>query len=143
MTAKCCEYAGKITRPICNAVAKFERRSQIKKAALDGPIAEYIAQHEAAGTDAARASTRRFVQEQKQLVHYRVTRFFDEARVIASGEYFKNYNYKNFIIDLRTLTKVLALYLAVYCIARRSAYPLITPDSPFALALKYKTNPNF
>lgn len=143
MSARVAQVATKVSQPFVNLALKVEKRAVRKTGALQGAVAEQVAIHDAAGSDAAQASTRRFVAEQQSLFNYRIARFFHEARYIASGEYCKGYNYKNFIIDLRTVTKMVALYLIFRILARGSVFPAITPDSPFVLALETKTNPNF
>lgn len=140
---KCLQLVNKVTQPLVNVVLKVESRAIRKTATVDAALAAQIALHDAAGTDAAQASSRRFVAEQKQLLSYRVARAFAEGRYIFSGEYCKNYDYKAFIIDLRTVTRIIILYLLGYIFGRGSIFTPITPDSPFVLALETKPNPYY
>lgn len=143
MTSKVCDVVCKAVQPFVNIALKIEKRAVRKTGALEGTIAEQVANHDAAGTDAAQASTRRFVAEQQALVNYRVARLFHEARYVANGEYFKDYDYKQFVIDARMVTKMIVLYLLAYIFARGTFFPPIKPDSPFAESLQTKTNPNY
>ncbi|CUG92605.1 transmembrane protein, putative [Bodo saltans] len=143
MTSKVCDVVCKVTKPFVNVALKIENRAVRKTGALQGVVAEQVAVHDAAGTDAAQASTRRFVLEQQSLINYRVARFFHEARYVANGEYFKDYDYKQFIIDARMVTKMIVLYLLAYIFARGTFFPPIKPDSPYVESLKTKTNPNY
>ncbi|ORC87232.1 uncharacterized protein TM35_000232030 [Trypanosoma theileri] len=135
--------AGKILAPFCKVACKIEKRSATKLTAVDAAIAKTIADHNANGTDAAVSSTKRYVHEQKQLLHYRVVRFFDECRYLASGEYFRTYSMTNFIWDMRFFTKVLLLFILGTLFGRQSIFPPIDPDSPLVLALETKVNPNY
>lgn len=143
MQAKACDIVCKVTKPFVNAVLKVESAAVRRVGAISGSVAAEVANHDAAGTDAAQASTRRFVAEQRELIPYRAARFFHEARAIGNGEYFKDYDFKRFIIDLRFFTKIVAIYLLAYVYGRDAIYPPVTPDSPFVEALRTKPNPNY
>lgn len=143
MTSKIVQCGCKVVQPFVNTALKIEARAVRHTAAVTGAVADQIAQHDLAGTDAAQASTRRFVAEQQALVGYRVARFFHEARFVASGEYFKDYDYKKFIIDIRTLTRMLFLVLVFHVLGRQSVFTPIVPGSPFVEALMTKPNPNY
>lgn len=133
-------------QPVVNFLHKVEARSVAKVAAVteaNAKVRESIAAHDAAGTDAAAASTRRFLQEQRSLVHYRVVRAFHEGRHVFTGAHFKDYNYKKALIDLRFLTEALLIFIIAVIVGRASVYPPIAPDSPLAVALQHKVNPNY
>ncbi|RNF05919.1 hypothetical protein TraAM80_04218 [Trypanosoma rangeli] len=143
MLSSKCAAAGKLLAPFCKVACKIERRSATKLSAVDAGIAKVIAEHNANGTDAAVSSTKRYLHEQKQLFHYRIVRFFDECRYLASGEYFRTYNFASFIWDIRFLTKFLLLFIIGTLFGRQSIFPPIDPNSPLALALETKVNPNY
>lgn len=143
MSASMCSAAGKFLAPLCRVACKIERRSAKKLTAVDANIAKTIEEHNASGTDAAVSSTKRYIYEQKQLFHYRVVRFFDEVRYISTGEYFRTYNFTNFIWDIRFLTKFFLLFILGTLFGRQSIFPPIDPDSPLVLALETKVNPNY
>ncbi|EAN85040.1 hypothetical protein C3747_111g832c [Trypanosoma cruzi] len=134
---------GRFLAPFCKVACKIEKRSARKLNAVDACIAKTIAEHNASGTDAAVSSTKRYIYEQKQLFHYRVVRFFDECRYLASGEYFRTYSFKDFVWDIRFFTKFLLLFILGTLFGRQSIFPPIDPDSPLALALESKVNPNY
>ncbi|CAD2221428.1 hypothetical protein AGDE_04513 [Angomonas deanei] len=128
--------------PIVRTANKIESRSASKMAA--NPVAQaYLSQYAASGQDAAAASTARFITEQKALLSYRVVRLFEESRYVFSGAHFKNYNLAKGLDDLRFLTTLLFVFIIFVIFGRQTVYPPIRPDSPFALALQHKTNPNY
>lgn len=132
-----------IVTPFLKTAHNIEHQSATKLAAVAPSTAEYIKAHEAAGTDAATASRQRFLREQHQLLHYRVVRFFEESRYIASGQYFKHYNFGCLLQDVRFATQALFIFLVAVLVGRRSIYPPISPKSPLAIALDHKVNPNY
>jgi hypothetical protein len=142
MTSKLCQITGLVSRPFAVAVNKIEATAMERTARNPAAVLEYIATHEAAGTDAAQASTRRYMGEQRDLMFYRVSRFFDECHAIGRGEYCRNYTVKSFVLDLRMLTKMLFLYAVFVMVGRQSVFPLLEPDSPFYLGYLTKRNPN-
>ncbi|EPY27471.1 hypothetical protein STCU_03628 [Strigomonas culicis] len=132
-----------VVKPAVRTANKIEARSATKVAAFDAPMKAYIEKCDAAGQDAAAASTRRFVAEQRQLLSYRVVRCFEEGRYLLSGQYFKTYTATKALEDARYLTTLLCLFLISVVLGRQSVYPPIAPESPFALALSHKVNPNY
>lgn len=132
-----------IVTPMMNAAHKIEHRSATKLQGAEPAVAAWIKTHEATGADAATKSTQRFLHEQSQLMSYRVVRCFEEARYVASGQYFKQYNFGCFLQDARFFTQALFIFLIAVLAGRRSIYPPIHPDSPLAIALDHKVNPNY
>jgi hypothetical protein len=132
-----------VVAPCVNTAHKIEHRSAAKLQGIEPTVAAWIKSNEATGADAASMSTKRFLHEQHQLMSYRVVRFFEEARYIGSGQYFKNYNLGCFLQDMRFLTQALCIFLCAVLVGRRSIYPPIHPDSPLAIALDHKVNPNY
>ncbi|KEG07094.1 hypothetical protein DQ04_10931010 [Trypanosoma grayi] len=143
MSSVKCAKVAKIMAPLCKVAGKIEQRSVKKLSVVDAGVAQAIAEHNANGTDAAVCSTKRYIYEQKQLINYRVVRFFDECRYLASGEYFRTYTVKNLIWDVRFFTKVLLLFILGVLFGRQSIFPPIDPDSPLVTALETKVNPNY
>lgn len=132
-----------VIAPCVNTAHKIEHRSATKLQNAEPAVAAWIKANEATGTDAASLSTKRFLHEQHQLMSYRVVRFFEESRYIASGQYFKHYNFGCFLQDARFLTQAMFIFLCAVLVGRRSIYPPIYPDSPLAIALDHKVNPNY
>ncbi|GET92039.1 hypothetical protein, conserved [Leishmania tarentolae] len=132
-----------IVEPLMNIAHKIEVHSVKKMQAMEPSMAEWIKAQEAAGADAATISRQRFLREQRQLMSYRVVRFFEECRYIASGQYYKNYNIGCFLQDTRFATQALFIFLMAVMVGRRSVYPPISPNSPLAIALDHKVNPNY
>eukprot|EP00758_Cryptobia_borreli_P008083 Tbor_TRINITY_DN5356_c2_g1::TRINITY_DN5356_c2_g1_i1::g.4284::m.4284 len=131
-----------IVAPITKISNNIESYAAARNASRTGDLAREIAHHNANGTDLAALKTSTIFADQTKLITYRLERVFVEGKYIASGQYFHNYTYKHFIIDLRFFTKLLAIYIAAVCVGRFSVYPLIRPESPYALGLEYKRNPN-
>lgn len=132
-----------VVSPCINTARKIEHRSAAKLQCAEPAIAKMIAAHEATGADAASLSTKRYLSEQSQLINYRVVRFFEECRYLASGQYAKHYDMGCALKDARFLTQALFVFLMTVMVGRRSVYPPIRPDSPLAIALEHKVNPNY
>ncbi|KAK7202150.1 hypothetical protein NESM_000284400 [Novymonas esmeraldas] len=132
-----------VVTPLLNTAHKIESNSAKKLKAIEPAMGEWIKAQEAAGVDAATVSRQRFLREQRHLVSYRVVRFFEEARYIASGQYYKNYNVGCFLQDARFATQALFIFLVAVMVGRRSIFSPISPSSPLALALDHKVNPNY
>ncbi|KAG5469211.1 hypothetical protein LSCM4_02609 [Leishmania orientalis] len=132
-----------VVEPVMNTAHKIEGHSARKMQCMEPSMAEWIKAQEARGADAATISRQRFLREQRQLVSYRVVRFFAECRYIASGQYYKNYNVGCFLQDVRFATQAFFIFLMAVMIGRRSVYPPISPTSPLAIALDHKVNPNY
>lgn len=133
----------RLITPCVNIAHKIEHRSAAKLQGADPAIAACIKSAEASGADAASLSRQRFLHEQRQLMSYRVVRCFEEARYVASGQYFKHYNVGCFLQDARFFTQALFIFLVAVLVGRRSVFPPIHPDSPLAIALDHKVNPNY
>lgn len=129
--------------PVMNTLCKIEKRSAKKVAGVEPAATTWIRQHEATGVDAASVATDQFVLLQGQLMHYRVTRLFAECRHIASGAYCKDYGLGKLLQDARFLTQLFFVFLVSVMVGRRSVFSPIDPDSPFAIALDNKVNPNY
>ena len=140
-TAKC--YATKAISPAVSIVRKIKTKAVNSNAGKPKDILDTQAAHKAAGTDMALTSSKRFFREQVNLVPYRVERLYLEVEYIANGSYFKDYTYKRFIFDLRTLTHVLCVYLFTKMAGRHSVFPLIEPGSPLEDGIRLRTNPNY
>lgn len=144
MTAKVAQVFNKcLIQPVAKVGNLIENTAAKRNAMKTGEFAEEMARHNAAGTDFATIASRKMYEYQRMLFAYRVERAFIEGRAFFSGAYFKDYTYKKFVVDLRSLTRMLAFYIIGCFIGRWSVYPLITPESPYALGLQYKRNPNF
>ncbi|KAG5495257.1 hypothetical protein JKF63_02312 [Porcisia hertigi] len=132
-----------VVAPFMNTAHKIEGLSAKKMQSIEPSIAKWIEAQETTGADAATVSRQRFLREQRQLVSYRVVRFFEECRYIASGQYYKNYNIGCLLQDARFATQALFIFLITVMVGRRSVYPPISPNSPLAVALDHKLNPNY
>ncbi|KPA84368.1 putative mitochondrial hypothetical protein [Leptomonas pyrrhocoris] len=132
-----------VVAPCANTAHKIEHRSATKLQRVEPAVAAWIKTHESTGADAAAMSTKRFLHEQQQLLSYRVVRFFDEVRFLGSGQYFKQYNFACFLQDARFFTQALFIFLCAVLVGRRSIFAPIHPDSPLAIALDHKVNPNY
>ena len=144
MSAKVVQVLNKcLVQPVCKVGNVIENTAIKRNNLKTGEFAEDMARHNAAGTDFAALQTRKMFEYQRMLFFYRVERAFIEGRSFCSGAYCKDYNYKNFVVDLRFATRALAVYIIGCFIGRWSVYPLISPESPYAIGLEYKRNPNF
>ncbi|AYU82276.1 protein of unknown function - conserved [Leishmania donovani] len=132
-----------VVDPLMNVAHKIEGHSAKKMQSMEPAMAEWIKAQEATGSDAATISRQRFLREQHQLMSYRVVRFFEECRYIASGQYYKNYSIGCFLQDARFATQAFFIFLMAVMAGRRSVYPPISPNSPLAIALDHKVNPNY
>ncbi|KPI87333.1 hypothetical protein ABL78_3574 [Leptomonas seymouri] len=132
-----------VVSPCVSTAQKIECRSAATLQRVEPAVAAWIKTNEATGADAASMSTKRFLHEQGQLMSYRVVRFFQEARYVFSGQYFKNYNIACMLQDARFFTQALFIFLCAVLVGRRSIFPPIHPDSPLAIALDHKVNPNY
>lgn len=126
-----------VVQPTVRLAERIEGNSAAKLSRVDSRMAEYIAGHETVGSDAATHSTKRFLREQSTLMHYRVVRFFSEARYLLSGQYIREYDAKKLVVDLRFGTKLMFLFIAGILVGRRTIYPPMRPDSPFLLELQH------
>ncbi|CAJ1035611.1 hypothetical protein Q4I30_007182 [Leishmania utingensis] len=132
-----------VVEPFMNTAHKIEDHSVRKMQSMEPAMAEWVKKQESSGADAATISRQRFLREQHQLMSYRVVRFFEECRYIASGQYYKNYNIGCFLQDARFATQAFFIFLMAVMVGRRSVYPPISPNSPLAIVFDHKVNPNY
>lgn len=132
-----------LVAPVMSTLCKVEAKYARRCASVEADTAQWIQSQESKGADAASSATKQFVHMQRQLMSYRVVRFFGESRHVLSGEYFKRYSWAKAVDDARFLTQLFFLFLCGVMLGRRSVFPPIAPDSPFALALDHKVNPNY
>lgn len=130
-------------QPVCRLINRTEAHSQAKLKNIHPKAAYWIENHEVNGSDAAAISSRLFLQQQSQLIHYRVVRCVAEGRHLFSGEYFKHYSWGKGLQDLRFVTQALLMFIVAVMVGRRGVFPPIHPDSPLAFALENKVNPNY
>ena len=101
-----------------------------------------MAAHNAAGTDLAMTTTNQFIKDSFKLIPYRIERAGDEFKYVCSGQYCKNFDRYNLVVELRFLTRLLFVFMVSCMYWRGSMFPLIEPESPFAEGFQYKLNPN-
>jgi hypothetical protein len=136
-------YVGKLLIPANAVVNKVKRVALNNNATRPKDILAAQAAHKAEGTDMAMLSSKRFFYEQFNLVGYRVERMFLEMDAVRNGAWFnKSYNYKCFVVDIRTATQMLFAYMLMFMIERGSIFPLIYPGSPLEMGARMRTNPN-
>lgn len=123
------------TTPFIKLGNKIEQTAVAKSAAAPAGIKAQVAAHNVAGTDFATTTAQHIWKNRSSIFWYRVERVFIEGRAVASGEYFKGYNYKLAIVDAHFLTRFIFCFIVGVMVGRKQVFPFVTPSSPYALEM--------
>ena len=139
---KACGIACAAVSPICKVGTKIHTSAVQKQKLYDDEWLAKVNAAKADGTDLAEQTTKTFIADSFKLVAYRIERGTYEANYVMDNWRTLDYsNYKNWIIMARFFVRLTAVYIFFYIYGRKSAFPLLTPDSPFLEGMKYQ-NPN-
>ena len=109
----------------------------------NGPIADHIAKHEAAGTDLAQGIWREYFDLQRRLIPYRKAKLQEEwAHFVGGGAPLLRMSYKDVIVYFRFAVRLTFVYMFGVILGRGTIMPPLEPTSPFIQQLPYN-NPNW
>ena len=128
-----------VSRGISRVYGIAERRVAV----IEGPLAQHIRQHQAAGTDLTQAVNREFVANWSALWPYRRARFWREVALIREGGVISmaTIGFVDALMIAKAATRCLACYMLGVMAVRGSVLPLMAPDSPLRPGLDF-VNPN-
>jgi hypothetical protein len=140
--AKITNVAKLTATPVTKVSAIIYKNAVKRNKDMPADFQEEAAKHHAAGTDFASTTTANFIAMQFKLVPYRIERLgFELDYAWNNCCNFKNYTWKDWVVEFRFFVRLLFLYMATILMGRQSVMPLLEPNSPFCEQLKY-TNPN-
>jgi hypothetical protein len=148
MASKVLSAAKTVVSPVTMAAGAVHQFAAKKVAFTEGELADKISQHKAQGTDLASTATKDFITLQLRSIPYRTERLADELTTLTgnNGQYIrdwrKNANYKDYIVAVRFLIRLVALFMLGKMMCRGSMLPLIEPTSPLLPGIYEFHNPN-
>ena len=125
-------------------MSKLYRLCAQRVAMREGPIAEHISNHNAAGTDVAAAVWNEYKGNCRALFSYRRRRFAEEVAQLRSGGVVSlaTFGLKDAVTCVNFFARLLACYMAGIMVGRDSILPPMSPGSPLAAGSEY-ANPNY